>query len=88
MAASTTIEVNSSLGRDLKFGTIHDLKNYFLSIKDQLPTSVENFDFIAKSPVFEIHTFVNATGGGSYTTLFEYDEKKLTVAFSVLEYRV
>ena len=61
MAAITTIEVNSSLRRNLKFSTIHDLKNYFLSIKDQLPTSVKDFNFIARSPVFEIHTFVTVT---------------------------
>ncbi|PMD55347.1 uncharacterized protein K444DRAFT_617795 [Hyaloscypha bicolor E] len=83
IATTTTITVDSSLEAGLQFDTIHDLKNYFLSIKDQLPTSVKPFHFTAKSPVFDIHTYVNATGGGTYIAVFEYDGKKLRVALSL-----
>jgi hypothetical protein len=63
--------------------TIPDLEKYFLSIKDQLPTRVQSFQFIAKSPVFEIRTLINATSGGSHSLTFKYAGKELKVALSL-----
>ena len=78
------IRVHSSLPEEYVYlDTINDLKNYFLSIQDQLPTSLETFQFITKSPVFDIRIFINTTSGGSYIAVFKYAGKKLCVKFAL-----
>jgi hypothetical protein len=68
--------------------TIPDIEKHFLSIKDQLPTSYQNFQFIAKSPMFDICTFVNATSSGNHLLTFKYAEKGLKVALSLHKVKV
>jgi len=85
MAAAKEITVHSSLGPAIGFDTINDVKNYFLSIKYQLPSGAESFDFIAKSHVFDICTFTNTKFGGSYFCLasFDYAGEKPRIQFSL-----
>lgn len=65
--------------------SITDIKRYFSSIKDQLPTGKKSFGIGVWSPVFDIRAIVNGTSWGSYTGIFKYAGKSLDGSFSLAQ---